>query len=130
MFDIAPMELLLVVVVALVVIGPKDLPRAMRHIGKWLGKARAVMRHFRTGLDAMVYEAELEDLEKQWRSHNDMVMREAPRNEIDTTKAGTTEADTTKAGTTEADTTKAGTTEADTAKISESSPTSAHRSHL
>ncbi|HJS10382.1 twin-arginine translocase TatA/TatE family subunit, partial [Sphingopyxis sp.] len=40
MFDVAPTELLLVVVVALVVIGPKDLPKAMRFVGKWMAKAR------------------------------------------------------------------------------------------
>ena len=39
MFDVAPTELLLVVVVALVVIGPKDLPKAMRFVGKWVGPA-------------------------------------------------------------------------------------------
>ena len=40
MFDVAPTELLLVAVIALVVIGPKDLPRAMRFVGQWVGKAR------------------------------------------------------------------------------------------
>lgn len=50
MFDVAPTELLLVVVVALVVIGPKDLPKAMRFVGKWVAKARGMARHFRSGL--------------------------------------------------------------------------------
>lgn len=79
MFDIAPTELLLVVVVALVVIGPKDLPKAMRVVGKWMGKARGMARHFRAGLDTMMREAELEELEKQWREQNDAIMREFPR---------------------------------------------------
>jgi sec-independent protein translocase protein TatB len=79
MFDVAPTELLLVVVVALVVIGPKDLPKAMRFVGKWMGKARSMARHFRTGLDTMVREAELEELEKQWREQNEAIMREFPR---------------------------------------------------
>lgn len=42
MFDIAPTELMLVGLIALVVIGPKDLPRAMRFVGKWMGKARGM----------------------------------------------------------------------------------------
>lgn len=79
MFDVAPTELLLVVVVALVVIGPKDLPKAMRFVGKWIAKARGMARHFRSGLDTMMREAELEELEKQWRDQNDAIMREFPR---------------------------------------------------
>ncbi|WP_194955560.1 Sec-independent protein translocase protein TatB [Sphingopyxis solisilvae] len=79
MFDIAPTELLLVIVVALVIIGPKDLPKAMRFVGKWMGKARGMARHFRSGLDTMMREAELEELEKQWREQNDAIMREFPR---------------------------------------------------
>ncbi|HEV7343511.1 MAG TPA: Sec-independent protein translocase protein TatB [Sphingopyxis sp.] len=79
MFDVAPTELMLVIVVALVVIGPKDLPKAMRFVGKWMGKARGMARHFRSGLDTMMREAELEELEKQWREQNDAIMREFPR---------------------------------------------------
>ena len=79
MFDVAPTELMLVIVVALVVIGPKDLPKAMRFVGKWMGKARGMARHFRAGLDTMMREAELEELEKQWREQNDAIMREFPR---------------------------------------------------
>ncbi|MCC2603529.1 Sec-independent protein translocase protein TatB [Sphingopyxis yananensis] len=78
MFDIAPTEFLLVVVVALVVIGPKDLPKAMRFVGKWMGKARAMARHFRAGMDTMMREAELEELEKQWKAQNEEIMRQFP----------------------------------------------------
>lgn len=81
MFDVAPTEFLLVVVVALVVIGPKDLPKAMRFVGKWVGKARGMARHFRSGLDTMMREAELEELEKQWRKQNDEIMRQFPSND-------------------------------------------------
>jgi sec-independent protein translocase protein TatB len=79
MFDIAPTELMLVALIALVVIGPKDLPRAMRFVGKWVGKARGMARHFRSGLDTMMREAELEELEKQWRKQNEEIMRQYPR---------------------------------------------------
>lgn len=79
MFDVAPTELLVLAIIALVVIGPKDLPRAMRFVGNWVGKARGMARHFRSGLDTMMREAEMEELEKQWRAQNDAIMREFPR---------------------------------------------------
>ena len=78
MFDVAPTELLLVAVVALLVIGPKDLPKAMRFVGYWVGKARGVARQFRSGFDAMVREAELADMEKKWAEENARIMREHP----------------------------------------------------
>lgn len=78
MFDVAPTELLLVALVALVVIGPKDLPRAMRFVGNWLGKARGMARHFRSGLDEMVRQSELEEMEKKWAAENERIMREHP----------------------------------------------------
>lgn len=79
MFDFAPTELLLCAVVALVVIGPRDLPKAMRFVGKYVGKARGMAKHFRSGLDTMMREAELEEMEKQWRSHNEAIMRAYPQ---------------------------------------------------
>jgi len=78
MFDIAPTELLLCAVVALMVIGPKDLPKAMRVVGYWVGRARGVARHFRSGFDTMVREAELEEMEKKWAAENERIMREHP----------------------------------------------------
>jgi sec-independent protein translocase protein TatB len=78
MFDVAPTELLLVAVVALVVIGPKDLPRVLRVVGQWVGKARGVARQFRSGFDEMVREAELADLEKKWAEDNAKIMAEHP----------------------------------------------------
>lgn len=78
MFDIAPTELLIIAVVALVVIGPKDLPRVMRTVGHWVGRARGMARHFRTGMDAMIREAELEEMEKKWKAENERIMRAHP----------------------------------------------------
>lgn len=74
MFDVAPTEFLLVAVVALLVIGPKDLPKAMRLAGHWVGRMRAVARHFRAGFDNMVREAELEEMEKRWAAENARIM--------------------------------------------------------
>src|SRR4026209_1923137 len=78
MFDIGYSELLLIAVVALVVIGPKDLPNVMRTVGKWVGKARGMARHFRSGIDTMMREAELEEMEKTWREENKRIMRDHP----------------------------------------------------
>lgn len=75
MFDIGAAELLVIIIVAVLVIGPKDMPLAMRTAGRWIGKVRRVSAHFRTGVDAMVREAELEDMEKKWRAQNEEIMR-------------------------------------------------------
>ena len=68
MFGIDSAELIVIALVALVVIGPKDLPRVMRTIGNFVGQARGMARHFRSGLDTMMREAELEEMEKKWKA--------------------------------------------------------------
>lgn len=85
MFGIDSAELLIVAIVALVVIGPKDLPRAMRAIGNVVGRAKGMARHFRAGIDTMMREAELEEMEKQWKEQNERIMREHPLPEPETT---------------------------------------------
>jgi sec-independent protein translocase protein TatB len=75
MFDIGAAELLVIIIVAVVVIGPKDLPLAMRTAGRWIGKMRRISAHFRSGIDTMVREAELEDMEKKWKAQNEEIMR-------------------------------------------------------
>lgn len=78
MFDIGATELLVIAIVAILVIGPKDLPLALRTAGRWIGKIRRVSSHFRTGLDAMIREAEMEELDRQWRERNEAIMAEHP----------------------------------------------------
>jgi sec-independent protein translocase protein TatB len=78
MFDIAPSELLVLGTVALLVIPPKDLPRAMRVAGYWVGRARSAARQFRSGFDTIVRDAEMQEMEKKWREENDRIMREHP----------------------------------------------------
>ena len=78
MFDIGASELLIIVIVAVLVIGPKDMPLAMRTAGRWIGKMRKISGHFRSGLDAMVREAEMEEMEKKWKAQNEKIMREHP----------------------------------------------------
>lgn len=75
MFDVGASELLMIVIVAVVVIGPKDMPMALRTAGRWIGKMRKVSNHFRSGIDAMVREAELEEMERKWREQNEAIMK-------------------------------------------------------
>ena len=75
MFGIDSMELLVVGLVALLVIGPKDLPRVMRQVGQWMAKGRAMTRHVRAGFDTMMREAELEEMQKQWAAQNEAIMK-------------------------------------------------------
>lgn len=75
MFDIGASELLMIVIVAVVVIGPKDMPAALRTAGRWIGQMRRLSSHFRSSLDAMVREAELEEMERKWREQNEAIMR-------------------------------------------------------
>jgi sec-independent protein translocase protein TatB len=77
-FDVAPSEFFLIILVALVVIGPKDMPRVLRTVGKWVGKARGIASQFRSGFDDMVREAELDDMEKKWAAENQRIMTEHP----------------------------------------------------
>ncbi len=78
MLDFNAPEFLVVAIVALLVIGPKDLPKAMRFVGHWVGKARGVASQFRSGFDNMVREAELAEMEKKWAEENERIMREHP----------------------------------------------------
>ena len=78
MFDIGAFELLVIVVVAVIFIGPKEMPRALRTAGRWIGQIRRVSGHFRAGVDAMIREAEMEEMEKKWAEQNAKIMAEHP----------------------------------------------------
>jgi len=77
-FGVDTTEFIIVAIAALIFIGPKDLPAAMRTIGRWVGKVRGMARHFHVGVEAMIREAELEEMEKKWREENERIMREYP----------------------------------------------------
>jgi sec-independent protein translocase protein TatB len=62
MFDIAWSELFVILIVALVVVGPKDLPKLMRKVGQWTGRARSMADQFRRSFDDMARQAELDEL--------------------------------------------------------------------
>jgi sec-independent protein translocase protein TatB len=72
MFDITSSKLLILAVVALIVVGPKDLPILLRTIGKYLGIIRRHAAEFRGQFDEAMREAELDGLKKEF----DAVSRE------------------------------------------------------
>ncbi len=78
MFDIAPSEFLLIAIVAIVVIGPKDLPMALRTAGRWIARVRRVSNHFKSGIETMIREAEMEEMERKWREQNAAIMADNP----------------------------------------------------
>ena len=65
MFGIDSPELLVIAVVALVVIGPKELPGMLRSWGKWMAQMRGMASEFRGHVDEMVRQADLDDVKKQ-----------------------------------------------------------------
>ncbi len=65
MFGIDSPELLVIAVVALIVIGPKELPGMLRSWGKWMAKARGMAAEFRGHVDEMVRQSELDEVKKQ-----------------------------------------------------------------
>lgn len=81
MFDIGASELLVLVIVAIVVIGPKDLPLALRTAGRWVAKMRRVSNHFKAGIETMIREAEMEEMERKWKEQNERIMRETAAQE-------------------------------------------------
>ena len=78
MFGIDASELLVVAIVALLFIGPKELPRVMMMIGRWIGTVRGYARHFTAGIENVIREAELEEMEKTWREQNEQIMKQFP----------------------------------------------------
>lgn len=68
MFGIDSPELLVIAIVALVIIGPKELPNLLRSWGKWMTQARAMASEFRGHVDDMVRQSELDEVKKQIES--------------------------------------------------------------
>lgn len=78
MFGVDSTELLIVAVLALLFIGPKDLPVVMLKVGRWVGKVRGYARHFTAGIENVMREAELEEMERKWRADNERIMAAHP----------------------------------------------------
>ena len=78
MFGFDSAEIAIIAVLALIFIGPKELPKVMRTVGYWVGRVRGMARHFTAGIEDMVREAELEEMEKKWREENERIMQLHP----------------------------------------------------
>jgi sec-independent protein translocase protein TatB len=85
LFDIGWPELMLIGAVALVVIGPKDLPRALRVAGFWVRKARTLSREFQGSIDQMIREAELEEVREDLKKAAEFDLEKEIRNTVDPT---------------------------------------------
>lgn len=85
MFDIGWSEMAVIALVALIVIGPKELPQAMRAASKWLRKARSLAREFQSGVDDMIREADLEDARKAVQSARSFNPEKALEETVDPT---------------------------------------------
>src|SRR3954471_17684395 len=63
--DLSPTHILIVLIVALVVVGPKELPFLLRKVGKFVGKMRGMANEFRASFDEMARQSELDELRKE-----------------------------------------------------------------
>jgi len=68
MFDIGWTEIVTIVILAVLIIGPRDLPKAMRALAKMVGKAKAMMREFQSNVDDMIKDTELEEVKNSIQS--------------------------------------------------------------
>jgi sec-independent protein translocase protein TatB len=84
MFDLFSWShILILLTVALVVVGPKDLPKLMNMVGKWVGKARGMANEFKKSFDDMARQSELDELRKEitdLKSHQSITDLEADLN--------------------------------------------------
>ena len=68
MLDIGWTEILVITVIALFVVGPKDIPKALRTVGIWIGKLKSLSREFQNTVDDAVRDSELDEVKKQIES--------------------------------------------------------------
>src|SRR5919109_3447654 len=85
MFDIGWSEMAVILLVALIVIGPKDLPRLARTMGQWAAKGRAMAREFQRSLEDMAREAELDDVKREIEKVGRMDIKKSIEKTIDPT---------------------------------------------
>ena len=85
LLDFGWSELMLIGVVALVVIGPKDLPKALRVAGFWVRKARSLSREFQSSVEQMIREAELDEVRQELKKAGEIDLDKEFRQAVDPT---------------------------------------------
>ena len=85
LLDFGWSELMLIGVVALIVIGPKDLPKALRVAGFWVRKARTLSREFQSSVEQMVREAELDEMRQELKKATEIDLEKEFRQAVDPT---------------------------------------------
>jgi len=83
MFDFSWSELALIGAVALIAIGPKDLPKALRTAGTWARKARTISREFQSSIEQMIREAELDEVKKEVEAMTAVNLEEEVKKAVD-----------------------------------------------
>ena len=85
LFDLGWSEILLIGTVALIFIGPKYLPKALRVAGFWVRKARTLSREFQSSIDQMIREAELDEMRQDLKKATEFDLEKEFHNTIDPT---------------------------------------------
>ena len=93
MLDIGFQEMAVIAVIALIIIGPKDLPRALRGISQFVGKARSMAREFRSGLDDIMNETELAEVRDKFNLAGELDLKDEFTDMIDPTGSLTADLD-------------------------------------
>ena len=65
MFDIGWTEITFILIFTIIVIGPKELPKVLRTVGQWIGKAKSITSEFRGHVDEMIRDTELDEVKKK-----------------------------------------------------------------
>jgi sec-independent protein translocase protein TatB len=84
-FDLGWSEMLVIGAVALVIIGPKELPNALRTAGYWVRKARGLSREFQGSFEQMIREAELDEVRKDLKKATEFDLESEFRKTVDPT---------------------------------------------
>ena len=85
MFDIGWQELFVIAAVGIIVVGPKDLPRVLAQLTKYIRKARGIAREFQSSLDDVVRQAELDEIRKEVEKASELNLENEIRNTVDPT---------------------------------------------
>ncbi len=83
MFDIGWVEMMIVVVVMIVVIGPKELPAVLHSMGVWISRVRAMARSFQDSIEEMAADSGLGDIQDEVRSIRDFSIEDGIEKSID-----------------------------------------------